>query len=165
MLSIMSIFTLWPKPPWQRQPGIVITGDDQEQNAGFASSPEEFSSSFEPYLNYQKFWLCRNPCLSKGRECVARGRLGGGLGGLLLEIVQERVSLWVIQYFLILAEPEIPQKSFLKLPRSLEGLSPSSLPLLRAWVWPGLETEVCARGNSLIESYLDTWELSKDVYL
>lgn len=31
--------------------------------------------------------------------------------------------------------------------------------------WPGPETEICARGNSLIESYLDTWELSKEVYL
>lgn len=44
------------------------------------------------------------------------------------------ISLGVIRCFLILAMPEIPQKSFFKLPRSWEGLPPRSLPLLHAWV-------------------------------
>lgn len=120
----------------------------KEQNARFSSSPQEFRSSLGPYLNYQKFWVCRNPRLRKERKCVALGRLGGGVErGLLLEIVQEWVSLWAIRYFLILAELEIPQKSFLKLPKSLEGLPPSTLPLLQAWVLARVGERIMWKGK------------------
>lgn len=77
----------------------------------------------------------QKPVFEEGEEmCGARKAWGWDGGGGWLEIVQEWVSFWAIQCFLILAGPEIPQKSFLKFPKSLEGLPLSSLPLLHTWV-------------------------------
>lgn len=166
MLSMMSIFTMWPQPPWQWRLAYLLRGMSKEQNAGFTSSPREFSSSFEPYLNCWKFWLCRSPCLRKGRGCAEQGRPGGGAG---------QGDGWKSYKIQFPCEPSgtswfwLHQKYHKSLSWNLQNL-------WKAFLWavphfcmpgfrPGLETEVCSGWKSLLEGYLDTWELSEEVYL
>lgn len=80
-----------------------------------------------------------------------QGRLESGMGEGNCWKLYKNDFLLAIQCFLILAGPEIPQKSFSKFPKSLEGLLLSILLLLHTWVLADDKTEV-----SLIERYLDT---------
>ena len=100
---------------------------------GSLPGPESSVAYLNLIWTIKSFDSAKNHVWGRGGNCVVQKALGGRERGLL-EIVREWVSLGVIQYFLILAGPEIPHKSCLKLPRSWEGLPPRSLPLLYAWV-------------------------------
>lgn len=130
-----------------------LPGMSKEQNARFTSTPQSSAT----YLNLMwtiKSLTLQKPTFEGGEEILG---MEWGEVDWLVKIVQEHVSLWKIQYFLVLAGSKIPQKSLLIFPKSLEDL-PSQSEFL-----PELERELYVRGNGLIESYLDTRELSKRI--
>lgn len=120
-----------------------LLGMSKGKNSRFTSSLESSAAHLNLIWTIKSFDSAETRVWGKGGNVWFKEGFRVEWRGGLLEIVQEPVSLWESCTSWFWLSQEIPQKSFWKLPRSLEDLSISILPL--AHFCPGLVTDAQER--------------------